>query len=98
MMPKPVGTDGMNSPIQSVGAGVAPTKTVVICWVEESHHRAVVRVPRDFNPDERDLANGLAELHDDGFVGLQRSDIEVADAAEDPTAQFFDPPHSGEAS
>lgn len=69
------------------------TKTVVIDWVEESRHQTVVRVPLDFDPDQRDLADGLAELNSDGFQGLQRSQIEVSDAAEDdPTAEYFDPP------
>ena len=43
------------------------TKTVVISWVEESRHQTVVRVPLDFDADERDLADGLAELSSDGF-------------------------------
>lgn len=69
------------------------TKTVVIDWVEESRHKTVVRVPVDFDPDERDLADGLAGLSNDGFQGLERSRIEVADAAEDyPSAEYFDPP------
>ena len=55
------------------------TKTVVISWVEESRHQTVVRVPLDFDADERDLADGLAELSSDGFRGLERSQIEVAD-------------------
>lgn len=69
------------------------TKTVMISWIEESRHQTVVRVPLDFDADERDLADGLAELSGDGFQGLQRSQIEVADAAEDdPAAEYFDPP------
>jgi len=48
------------------------TKTVVISWVEESRHQTVVRVPLDFDADERDLADGLAELSSDGFRGLER--------------------------
>jgi hypothetical protein len=69
------------------------TKTVVISWVEESQHRTVVRVPLDFDAHERDLSDGPAELSSDGFQGLERSAIEVTDAAEDdPTAEFFDPP------
>ena len=56
------------------------TKTVVISWVEESRHQTVVRVPLDFDADERDLADGLAELSSDGFRGLERSQIEVADS------------------
>jgi hypothetical protein len=48
------------------------TKTVVISWLEESRHPTVVRVPLDFYADERDLADGLAELSSDGFQGLQR--------------------------
>ncbi|QNJ96574.1 hypothetical protein HZU40_34195 (plasmid) [Mycolicibacterium fluoranthenivorans] len=69
------------------------TKTIVITWVEESRHQTVVRVPLDFDAEERDLADGLAELSSDGSQWLQRSQIEVSDAAEDdPTAEYFDPP------
>lgn len=68
------------------------TKTVVIEWVEESVHQVTVRVPVDFDADECDLGNGLAELHDDGFRGLERNEIVVRDVAADPAAEFFDPP------
>lgn len=69
------------------------TKTVVISWVEECHHQQRVRVPLDFDPDECDLPNGLAELDPDGFEWLDRTDIEVDDAEEHaPDAQLFDPP------
>jgi hypothetical protein len=87
----------MSDSVHGVDTGESPTKTVVITWVEESYHRAVVRVPRDFEPEERDLANGLAELSGDGFEGLERSGIEVADAAvDDPVAEFFNPPRYAE--
>lgn len=68
------------------------TKTVVIEWVEESRHRVHVRVPIDFDPDECDLGDGLAELSNDGFQGLERSQIVVCDAEPDPATEFFDPP------
>lgn len=68
------------------------SKTVVIEWVEESRHRVKVRVPADFDPDECDLGDGLAELNNDGFQGLERSQITVFDASPDPAAEFFDPP------
>lgn len=69
-----------------------PSKTVSISWVEESHHRAVVRVPLDFDASERDLANGLAELRDDGFEFVERTVVEVLTVDDDPAAEFFDPP------
>lgn len=69
-----------------------PSKTVSISWVEESHHGAVVRVPLDFDASERDLANGLAELRDDGFRFVERTVVEVLTADDDPAAEFFDPP------
>lgn len=73
------------------------TKTVVISWVEECHHEQRVRVSLDFDPEECDLPNGLAELDPDGFAWLDRTDIEVVDAEQhDPAAQYFDPPRYDE--
>lgn len=76
------------------GAGVLEPrdKTVVISWVEESHHSVTVRVRPDFDVTERDLGNGLARLRDNGFEFVERAVIDVVDAEEDPTAEFFDPP------
>lgn len=51
-----------------------------------------VQVPADFDPDECDLGNGLAELSNDGFQWLDRCQIVVLDADPDPAAEFFDPP------
>lgn len=68
------------------------TKTVVIEWVEESVHQVTVRVPVDFDADDCDLGDGLAELDDDGFRGLERNQIVVRGVAPDPAAEFFDPP------
>lgn len=68
------------------------TKTVVIEWVEESVHQVTVRVPVNFDADECDLGDGLAELDDDGFRGLERNQIVVRDVEPDPAAEFFDPP------
>ena len=67
------------------------SKTVSISWVEESHHRAVVRVPLDFDASERDIANGLAELRDDGFQFVERTVGDVLTVDDDPAAEFFDP-------
>lgn len=69
-----------------------PAKTVMISWVEESHHRVTVRVPLDFDHGECDLANALAELSDDGFEFVERGVIEVRDTEADQTAEFFNPP------
>lgn len=41
--------------------GEEPWKTVVISFVEESHHEVRVNVPRDFQPERCDLANELAK-------------------------------------
>lgn len=71
---------------------VPETKTVVIEWTEESQRRVTVRVPLDFDADECDLGDGLAELNDDGFLGLERSGIAVRDAHPEPSAEFFNPP------
>lgn len=68
------------------------TKTVRIRWVEECHHEVVVRVVADFYPDNRDIANGLALLKDDGYQWLTREQIDIDDADDDPAAEFFDPP------
>lgn len=73
------------------------TKTLVISWVEECHHEQRVRVPLDFDPEESDLTDALAELDPDGFAWLERSQIEVVDAEQhDPAAQYFDPPRLDE--
>lgn len=73
-------------------AGVLDDKTVVISWVEESHHQVTVRVRPDFDVTEHDLGNGLARLRDNGFEFVERAVIDVVDAEDDPTAEFFDPP------
>ncbi len=52
-------------------------KIARIEWTELSRHSASVLVPDDFNPDEYDLENALANLDDDGFEGLERENIEV---------------------
>lgn len=68
------------------------TKTVRIRWVEECRHEVVVRVVADFDPDNRDIANGLAALKDDGYLWLTREQIDIDDADDGPAAEFFDPP------
>lgn len=88
----PVGA--VTDPVPSIGEGA--TKTVVITWVEHSHHEVSVRVPLDFDPDECDLENGLAELGDDGFEFLERAVTEVRDGEFDSHAEFFDPPRYDE--
>lgn len=73
------------------------TKTVVISWVEECHHEQRVRVPLDFDPEETDLTDALAELDPGGFAWLERTQIEVVDAEQhDPEAQYFGPPRFDE--
>lgn len=67
-------------------------RTVVIHWIEESHHRVAVQVAPDFDPDARDLPNGLAALSDDGFEFVERTVVEVSDTEFDTDAEFFDPP------
>ena len=69
-----------------------PGRTVVIRWIEESHHRVAVRVVADFDPDVRDLPNELAALSGVGFEFVERSVVEVIDTEFDPDAEFFDPP------
>lgn len=76
----------------AAGVGEASAKTVVISWVEESHHQVTVRVRPDFDATEHDLENGLARLRDNGFEFVERAVIDVAEAEDDPTAEFFDPP------
>lgn len=70
----------------------AADKTVVISWVEESHHQVTVRVPIDFDESERDLHNGLAMLRDNGFEFVERAVIDVRECDADPAAEFFNPP------
>lgn len=87
--------------VTSIGAGVGPekpaagegpTRTVVISWVEHSHHEVAVRVPLAADLDACDLENGLAALSDDGFEYVERSVSDVRDVEFDPKAEFFDPP------
>lgn len=68
---------------------------MVIRWIEESHHRVAVQVAPDFDPDARDLSNGLAALSDDGFEFVERTVVEVIDTEFDSGAEFFDPPGVG---
>ncbi|WP_255251242.1 hypothetical protein [Mycobacterium avium] len=73
--------------------GEEPWKTVVISFVEESHHEVRVNVPRDFQPERCDLANELASLDDDGCEFVERSVLRVLDADEqDRDAEYFAPP------
>jgi hypothetical protein len=95
-MTKGVGKGAISGPTRPGSVGEPPTKTVVISWIEESHHEVTVRVAQGFDPYKRDLAKGLAELNDDGFEGLQRNLIEVREAADDPAAEFFNPPRYDE--
>lgn len=76
----------------SASEGERADKTVAINWVEQSHHRVTVRVPADFDAEECDLENGLAELSDDGFEYVERAVTEVREVDNDPTAEFFNPP------
>ena len=50
------------------------------------------RAVADFDPDNRDIANGLAALKDDGYQWCTREQIDIDDAHDDPAAEFFDPP------
>lgn len=73
--------------------GEEPWKTVVIGFVEESHHEVRVNVPRDFQPERCDLANELASLDDDGCEFVERGVLRVTDTDEqDPDAEYFAPP------
>ncbi|OFJ54229.1 hypothetical protein BEL07_08350 [Mycolicibacterium grossiae] len=70
---------------------------MVISWVEECHHEQRVRVPRNFDPEETDLTDALAELDPDGFAWLERTQIEVVEAEQHhPAAQYLDPPRYDE--
>lgn len=82
-----VGVVGLQAP----GDAEAQMKTVRIRWREISEHERVVRVVAGFDPQGRDLANGLASLDGDGFQGLERDGIEVEVVNDDPDAEFFDP-------
>lgn len=83
---------GAEGALQAV-AGYPSTRLVVIEWVEESHHRVVVRVPEDFVAHERDMTDELGRLYCNGFQGLERKAISVSEASgDDPDAEYFDPP------
>lgn len=67
-------------------------RTVEIEWTEVATHRATVNVPADFDPERADLENALAELEDDGFIGVEREGISVKFLdAFDVTAETFAP-------
>ena len=79
-------------PNRDSGSSEPSGRTVVIRWIEESHHRVAVQVVPDFDPDARDLPNELATLSDDGFEFVERTVVEVIDTEFDSGAEFFDPP------
>lgn len=66
-------------------------KTVQITWQEVSEHSVLVNVPDDFDPDNYDLADALAQLENDGFEGLTREGIYVQDDQPfNPTVETLD--------
>jgi len=67
-------------------------KTLLIEWTEVSRHRATVQVLSDTNPDGIDLENRLADLADDGFLGLQREIESVATTNHDGACSPSSPP------
>lgn len=64
-------------------------KTLLIEWTEESEHRVKVQVPSDLDPDDIDLENQLAELANDGFIGLQRTLGSVITTEHDAMAEVL---------
>ena len=70
-------------------------KTVTIRWTETSEYETQVQVPDSFdqkNHDQWDLPNDLAELDEEGFVGLTREVDEVFEEDEhDEDATEFHP-------
>lgn len=71
----------MPSPVPSPSlpvSGGAVVELVWVRWVEVSRFERLVAVAPGFDPEGRDMGNGLAELgSDEGFCGLSREDIEV---------------------
>lgn len=58
--------------------GVAVVELVWVRWLEVSRFERLVAVAPGFDPEGRDMEDGLAELgSDEGFCGLSREDIEV---------------------
>lgn len=68
-------------------------KTIEIEWTETSSHKVTVNVPDDFDLTSRDydIANDLATLDDDGFIGATREDITIRSVAYDATVEEFEP-------
>lgn len=73
-MPSPVPSPSPSLPV----SGGAVVELVWVRWVEVSRFERLVAVAPGFDPEGRDMGNGLAELgSDEGFCGLSREDIEV---------------------
>ncbi|WP_032381033.1 hypothetical protein [Rhodococcoides fascians] len=64
-------------------------KTIKIEWTETSHHSRTVNVPDDFDHEEADLENELAQLDDEGFEWLERTVESVEDVEFQPDAEVF---------
>lgn len=67
-----------------------PVKTVKIEWTEVSRHERTVNVPDDFDADNSNLEDNLAQLDNDGFQFLEREIDSVKNAGFDPDAEELD--------
>lgn len=54
-------------------------KIVKIEWTTIEYHSGYFRVPKDFDPDDYDLGNAMAEHDEDTFDSCERDDFEVLD-------------------
>lgn len=66
-------------------------RTVLIEWIEVSHHKVRVQIPAGTDAEDLDLENRLAELDDDGFQGLEREIQAVTAVEHDPHAEILVP-------
>lgn len=64
-------------------------KTLLVEWTETSTHVAMVNVPADTDPYTLGLENRLAELVDDGFLGVQREINSITVVPNDPHAEVL---------
>lgn len=57
-------------------------------WTTTASHSAYFMVPRDFDEDDYDMSEALAEHDDDGFDGLERDLDEVLDVERVPDKEI----------
>lgn len=55
------------------------TQIVKIEWTTTEYHSGYFRVPKDFDPDDYDMGDAVAEHDEETYDGCERDDFEVVD-------------------